>query len=194
MRGGGVQIPVPQSYRDCVSLIQSDYFRVYAHKASFIRIFLAGFRNHCVKYLLWMRLASYRKGILYPICKMMNDHYSKKYGLYIPPGTKIGWGFYIGHGIAIVVNHTAVIGNNVDLSQCSTIGSNEGHAAWIGNNVYIGPNVSVVEDVHIGSNSIIGAGSVVTRSIVGNCTAVGVPCKAIGDNNHPEYVNNRWPL
>lgn len=129
---GGVQIPVPQLYKDCESLIQSDYFRVYAHKASFSRIFFAGFRNHCIKYLLWMRLATHRKGFLFPLCKLMQEHYSKKYGLDIPPGTTIGCGFYIGHGISIVINHTAVIGNNVDLSQCSTIGSNEGHAAWIG--------------------------------------------------------------
>lgn len=36
-----------------------------------------------------------------------------------------------------VINGTAIIGNNVNISQCSTIGSNSGHAAWIGNNVYI---------------------------------------------------------
>ncbi len=188
-----VQIPIPQSYRDCINLIQSDYFRVYAYKASLVRIWLMSFINHRIKYLLWMRMSAYR-GWLYPMCKLRHEHYKKKYGLDIPSSTKIGWGFYIGHGIATVVNSTAVIGNNVNISQCSTIGSNCGHAAWIGDNVYIGPNTCIVEDVQIGSNTIIGAGSVVTKSIEGDSTAVGSPCKVVGKNLHPEFIHNRWPI
>lgn len=188
-----VQIPIPQSYRDCISLIQSDYYRVYTRKASLLRIWLMSFLNHCVKYLLWMRMSAYR-GWLYPICKLRHEHFKKKYGLNIPSSTKIGWGFYIGHGIATVVNGTAVIGNNVNIGQCCTIGSNYGHAAWIGDNVYIGPNTCIIEDVQIGSNTIIGAGSVVTKSIECDSTAVGSPCKVVGSNLRPECVSRRWPL
>lgn len=188
-----VQIPVPQSYRDCISLIQSDYYRVYARKTSLARIWLMSFQNHCVKYLLWMRMSAYR-GWLYPICLLRHRYFKKKYGLDIPCSTKIGWGFYIGHGIATVVNRTAVIGNNVNIGQCCTIGSNYGHAAWIGDNVYIGPNTCIIEDIQIGSNTIIGAGSVVTKSIEGNSTAVGSPCKIIGENTRPECVSRRWPI
>lgn len=56
-----------------------------------------------------------------------------------------------------MVNPTAVIGNNCNLSQFTTIGSNYDKAATIGDNVYIGPNVCILEDVHIGSQVTIGA-------------------------------------
>lgn len=188
-----VRIPIPQNYRDCISLLQSDYYRVYAQKASLVKIWITSFRNHCIKYLFWMRMSAHR-GWFYPICLLRHNHFKIKYGLDIPYSTKIGWGFYIGHGIAIVVNGTAVIGNNVNIGQCTTIGSNNRHAAWIGDNVYIGPNTCIVEDVQIGSNTTIGAGSVVTKSIEGESTAVGSPCKVIGENTHPEYVGRRWTI
>lgn len=77
--------------------------------------------------------------------------------------TKIGYGLYISHGGPVVVNPTTIIGNNCNLSQFVTVGSNEAKAAVIGDNVYIGPNCCIVEDVEIGNNVTIGAGSVVTK-------------------------------
>ena len=68
--------------------------------------------------------------------------------------TKVG--YYIGHGGPIVVNPIAEIGNNCNLYQFTTIGSNHNHAAKIGDNTYIGPNVCIVEDVKIGNNVTIG--------------------------------------
>lgn len=115
-----------------------------------------------------------------------------KYVIRLPLDTTVGYGLYIGHGGPIVISPTATIGNNVNLSQFTTIGSNEGKAAIIGDNVYIGPNVSIVEDVVIGNNVTIGAGSVVTKSIPDNATAVGNYAKVINYNNPGRYVNNRW--
>ena len=108
--------------------------------------------------------------------------------------TKVGYGLYISHGGPIVVNPTAVIGNNVNLSQFTTIGSNDGNAAIIGDNTYIGPNVCIVEDVKIGNYVTIGAGSVVTKDIPDNATAVGNYAKVINYNNPGRYVHNRWEV
>jgi serine O-acetyltransferase len=112
----------------------------------------------------------------------------------LPLETQVGYGLYIGHGGPIVVNETAIIGNNCNLSQFTTIGSNDGNSAKIGNNTYIGPNVCIVEDVTIGNNVTIGAGSVVTKDIPDNATAVGNYAKVINYNNPGRYVLRRWPV
>ena len=83
----------------------------------------------------------------------------------LPRQTQVGYGLYIGHGGPIVVNATTVIGDNVNLSQFTTIGSNRGKAAIIGDNVYIGSNVCIVEDVKIGNNVTIGAGEAVKNLV-----------------------------
>ena len=75
----------------------------------------------------------------------------------INPKTEVGFGLYIGHNGPIVCNPTAKIGNNVNLSQFTSIGANDGNAAIIGDNVYIGPNVCIIENVVIGNNVTIGA-------------------------------------
>ena len=106
-----------------------------------------------------------------------------RHRIQLPRQTKVGYGLYIGHGGPIVVNPTAVIGNNCNLSQFVTIGSNHDKAAIIGDNTYIGPNVCIVEDVRIGNNVTIGAGSVVTKDIPDNATAVGNYAKVINFDN-----------
>lgn len=115
-------------------------------------------------------------------------------GLDIDPRTKIGYGLYIGHGGPVVINGTARIGNNCNLSQFTTIGSNHGHAATIGDNVYIGPNVCLVEDVIIGSNVTIGAGSVVTKDIPENATAAGNYAKVLNYRSPGRYIKNPWKV
>ena len=90
------------------------------------------------------------------------------------------------------MNETAVIGNNCNLSQFTSIGSNHNCAVTIGDNVYIGPNVCIVENVRIGNNVTIGAGSVVTKDIPDNATAVGNYAKVINYDHPGRYVNSRW--
>ncbi len=116
----------------------------------------------------------------------------QKNQIQLPLSCKVGYGLYIGHGGPIVVNPTVTIGNNVNLSQFTTIGSNHEKAATIGDNVYIGPNVCIVEDVTIGNNVTIGAGSVVTKSIPENATAAGNYAKVLNYNDPGRYIKYRW--
>lgn len=175
--------------------IQSDYQRYTGKLGGVTEILFYLFfkRNHCFNYSFWLRLAS-KRNIFQPLAILMHFHLTNKYGIQIPRTTKIGYGFYIGHGIGIVINGGTVIGNNVNISQFLSIGTNKGTPATIGDNVYIGPNVCIVEDVRIGDNSCIGAGSVVIKDVPENTTAAGCPAKIIGENKHPEYIRFRYIL
>lgn len=175
--------------------IASDYQR-YTGKRGGVRAILTYLligRNHCFNYSFWLRLAS-RRNPLFPIALLMHKRMTTKYGVQIPRTCQIGYGFYIGHGIGIVINPGTKIGNNVNISQFLTIGSNKGTPATIGDNVYIGPNVCIVEDVKIGNNSTIGAGSVVVKDIPEGATAAGVPAKVISYNNQAIYIKNPFKI
>ena len=106
--------------------------------------------------------------------------------------TKIGYGLYISHGGPVVVNPTTIIGNNCNLSQFVTVGSNEAKAAVIGDNVYFGPNCCIVEAVEIGNNVTIGAGSVVTKNLPENSTCAGNYAKVLNFNNPGRYIQNKY--
>ena len=176
--------------------IQSDYYRYTGKILSPFNLFTQAVFgvNHCFRYSFWLRFSKQGGGVIGLISRQLHKHYSVKYGIQIPVATKIGYGFYIGHGVGIVINGGTTIGNNVNISQFLSIGTNRHTPATIGDNVYIGPNVCIVEDVKIGNDTIIAAGSVVIRDIPQNSTAVGCPARVIGENKHPEYVHNRWVI
>lgn len=191
-------IPVPENYHDCFVLIKSDAYRTCGRNLPIWRIFLISCFEPATKFLFWHRLTQYqgsKYNFFYYFAKWRHRHYMFKYGLMIASSTKIGYGFLIGHPCGIIVNHSAIIGNNVNLSQFTTIGSNEGQAAIIGDNVYIGPSCCLVENVVIGHDVTIGAGSVVTHSIPDCTVAAGNPARVI-ESHLPvgKYVGNRWPI
>lgn len=189
-----ISIPIAENYRDCAELIRSDAFRHNGRHDSLLKIWLTGFTRTSIGFSFWFRLASYRKGWLRPLAKFMLHRYKKGYGLLIPAEVKIGYGLYIQHCFGTIINRNAILGNNINIGQLTTIGANTSTAAIIGNNVYIGPGVSIVDDVKIGSNACIGAGAVVTRDILPSTTVAGVPAKEINTTPHPEYIRNPWPF
>lgn len=170
--------------------IKSDLFR-YHGKTDFKTFITAILKNRTFRFQVSFRLCQ-SKGFSKYIGYFLYLFNRTKKNIILSRHTKVGYGLYIGHGGPIVVNPTAVIGNNVNLSQFTTIGANNGKAAIIGDNVYIGPNVCVVENVVIGDNVTIGAGSVVTKSIPDNATAVGNYAKVVNYNNPGRYIQNKW--
>ena len=154
-----------------------------------------------LRFSCWMRLCSALRGKIvwipvYVIALNRFIHYQYKYGISIPFNTKIGKGFYIGHFGCIVVSPSAVIGNNVNISQGVTIGvTNRGDKAGvpiIGDCVYIGPGAKIIGAIHIGNNVAIGANAVVTHDVTDNAVVAGVPARIISTNGAEGYVNRRF--
>lgn len=172
-----------------IELIKSDLFR-YAGTTSFTELIKTYAKEAGFRFSVAFRLvnAGGALKLLGAILWKFRNHQQ----IQIFRKTKIGYGLYISHGGPVVVNPSAVIGNNCNLSQFVTIGSNEGKAAVIGDNVYIGPNTCIVEDVSIGDNATIGAGSVVTKDIPSNATAAGNYAKVLNFNNPGRYIQNRY--
>ena len=108
-------------------------------------------------------------------------------GVEIHPGARIGKGFFIDHGMGVVIGETTEIGDNCTLYQGVTLGgtgkdTGKRHPT-LGNNVLIGAGTKVLGPVYIGDNARIGAGSVVLKNLPANCTAVGVPAEVVRINN-----------
>ena len=178
-----IKIPIPQSYKDCLALIESDLYRIYKKRFSLLSIILKVILHplSISSMMIYFRLCKIRKGILYPFARVMYSFSSFLRQFQLPFYTKVGFGFYIGHGICVVINGGTIIGNNVNISQFLNIGTNKDTPAIIGDNVYIAPMVSIVENVEIGACSIVGAGAVVTKDVPAYCTVAGVPAKKISD-------------
>lgn len=187
-----IMIPIPESYKDCGVLIQSDYFRRCGKIVSLWRIFIKSLFDPCIAAAFWARVSAYEKGIFYKFSRMCLRHYRLRYGISFN-SRRVGYGLFIGHE-HMRVNPCTVLGNNVNLTHYTTIGTNTKHGAIIGNYVYIGPSVCIVEGVNIGSNTTIGAGTIVVKDLQPNSTYVGNPARRVGDNKHPEFIRNPWPI
>lgn len=114
-------------------------------------------------------------------------------GIEIHPGAKIGQGFFIDHGIGVVIGETAEVGDNVTIYQGVTLGGTgkeEGKRhPTIGNNVFIGAGAKVLGSFKVGDNVKIGAGSVVlNKSIPSDTTVVGIPARIVSKHGIP--INN----
>lgn len=178
----GATVAVPESYADCITLIDSDYFRWHGrHCRNLLKLWLARWRNPAFGFMFYFRLCA-RRGVLYPYFRCRLEKYVRKYALQIPLSVQTGYGLYLGHGTGIIVNGSAVIGSNVNLSQFTTIGSVRGAAATIADQAYIGPAVCIVEKIRLGRKALVGAGAVVVKDVPDGASVAGVPAKIISPN------------
>ncbi len=111
-------------------------------------------------------------------------------GIEIHPAARIGQGFFIDHGMGVVIGETAEIGDDVTLYQGVTLGGT-GFATGkrhptVENNVTIGSGAKLLGPITVGHGSKIGANSVVVHDVPANSTVVGNP-------GHPVRVEGRRP-
>ncbi|MDD2384934.1 MAG: hypothetical protein PHN18_12145 [Sulfurospirillaceae bacterium] len=92
--------------------------------------------------------------------------------------TKIGENIIIHHGQSLIINKNTIIGDNVVLRHCTTVGNkseNSLESPTIGNNVEIGSNCVILGNISIEDNVVIGAGAVVVKNIQKNSIVAGNP-------------------
>jgi serine acetyltransferase len=96
----------------------------------------------------------------------------------------IGPGLRLYHGTALVVHEKSVLGKNVTLRHCTTIGNRKStdDVPMIGDNVEIGSNSVIIGKITIGDGARIGAGSVVVHDVAPGDTVVGNPARSIQRN------------
>ncbi len=100
-------------------------------------------------------------------------------GIEIHPGAQIGSGFFIDHGMGVVIGETAIIGDNVTLYQGVTLGGTGKERGkrhpTVESGAVVGAGANVLGNITVGKNSRVGSGSVVVDSVPENSTVVGVP-------------------
>lgn len=104
-------------------------------------------------------------------------------GVEIHPAAAIGGGFFIDHGMGVVVGETTEIGENVTLFQGVTLGGTGKETGkrhpTLGSNIVVGAGSKVLGNISIGDNVYIGANAVVLDDVPSNSTVVGVPGRVV---------------
>lgn len=102
----------------------------------------------------------------------------------IHPGAQIGDNLFIDHGFT-VIGETAVIGNNVTIYQCVTLGGTNPTNGQGGkrhptilDDAIIGSGAQILGPVTVGERARIGASAVVTNDVPEGATMVGVKAKS----------------
>lgn len=131
---------------------------------------------HRINHYLW------RRGI--PVIPRLISHIVRFFtGIEIHPGAKIGPGFFIDHGMGVVIGETTEIGENCLLYQGVTLGGTGKEKGkrhpTLGNNVVVGAGAKILGAIRIGNYAKIGANAVVLEPVPDYSIVVGVPGKII---------------
>ena len=123
------------------------------------------------------------RGELYFLARLVN-HFSRFLtAIDIHPGATIGRNFFIDHGFT-VIGETAMIGDDVTIYQCVTLGGTNpvnGVAGkrhpTLSDGVVVGSGAQVLGPITVGPRAKIGANAVVTRDVPEGAVMVGIPAR-----------------
>ena len=115
-------------------------------------------------------------------------------GIEIHPAAKIEEGFFIDHGVGLVIGETAELGKNVTMYQQVTLGGispslnskkqkNVKRHPTIGDGVIIGSGAQILGPINIGNYSRIGSNAVVLKDVPKNQTFIGIPARKVRNKN-----------
>ncbi len=103
----------------------------------------------------------------------------------LPWKTRVGPGFRIDHGQALIINDGTVFGAECIVRNSTTIGNKRlqdgsySKAPVFGDRVNIGANAVIIGPITIGDDCAIGAGAVVLKDVPARHVAVGNPARII---------------
>ena len=123
-------------------------------------------------------------GQLFFLARLVNHFARLLTAIDIHPGATIGRHLFIDHGFT-VIGETAVIGDNVTIYQCVTLGGTnptngvpgKRHPTLL-DNVIVGSGAQILGPIVIGSRARIGANAVVTDDVPEGATMVGVKARS----------------
>ena len=104
-------------------------------------------------------------------------------GIEIHPGATLGKGFFIDHGMGVVIGETAEIGDNCLLYHGVTLGGvsleKKKRHPTLGNNVVVGAGAKVLGAITLGDGTQVGANAVVLKDVPPNSVVVGIPGRVV---------------
>jgi len=119
-----------------------------------------------------------------PLALFLQSRVSEALGVDIHPAVSVGRGVFIDHATAVVIGETAVIGDDVSILQCVTLGgTGKEHGdrhPKVRDGVLIAAGAKILGNIEIGRLAKIGAGSVVLNDVPPRATVAGVPARVVG--------------
>lgn len=131
---------------------------------------------HRLSHALWRRGIPFLPRLLSQFARFLT-------GIEIHPGARIGCGFFIDHGMGVVIGETTEIGDWVTLYQGVTLGGTGKQRGkrhpTLEDYAVIGVGASVLGAITIGNGARVGGGAVVVKDVPPHATAVGVPARIV---------------
>ena len=152
-------------------------------------LFSSGFHAICcyrINHFLW------QKG-WHNLARFLSQTARFLTGVEIHPAAQIGQGFFIDHGMGVVIGQTSQIGDNVTMYHGVTLGGTnlfdaKGKKAGkrhptIGNNVVIGSGAQILGPINVGDHAKIGSNAIVVKDVLKGETVIGVAAHKISNGS-----------